>query len=101
NPRNPEYQVGEPAFRELLSTFSADMPDVHEVIGGMRQVIDEYAERILIGEVYLPMERLVVYYGAGGSGLHMPFNFQLIGLPWRPTPIAEAINRYEALLPSY
>ena len=36
------------------------------------------ASRVLIGEIYLPIERLVTYYGANGDGVHLPFNFQLI-----------------------
>jgi alpha-glucosidase len=47
------------------------------------------------------MERLMEYYGAQGSGVHLPFNFQLIELPWHARAIAEAIDRYEALLPPY
>jgi len=31
----------------------------------------------------------------------LPFNFQLIRLPWKAKEIAAAIERYEALLPSY
>ena len=30
---------------------------------GMRAVVDEFPERVLIGEIYLPIERLVAYYG--------------------------------------
>ena len=33
--------------------------------------------------------------------MHLPFNFQLIELPWHARAIADAIDRYEALLPSY
>ena len=29
----------------------------------MRRVIDEFDDRVLIGEIYLPFERLVAYYG--------------------------------------
>jgi alpha-glucosidase len=43
----------------------------------------------------------MAYYGASGKGAHLPFNFQLIGLPWRAEEIAAAVERYEALLPSY
>ena len=58
--------------------YTTDRPEVHDVIGQMRAVLDEYADRMLIGEIYLPIERLVAYYGAGGDELHLPFNFQLI-----------------------
>jgi alpha-glucosidase len=56
---------------------------------------------MLVGEIYLPVERLMAYYGASGNGAHLPFNFQLIGLPWNARDIAAAVERYEALLPSY
>jgi alpha-glucosidase len=73
---------------------------VHEIIRKMRQVIDDYPDRMMVGEIYLPVERLVTYYGSGGAAeTHLPFNFQLIRLPWHARVIAETIARYEALLP--
>ncbi len=33
---------------------------------------------MLIGEIYLPLERLVAYYGTDLEGVHLPFNFQLL-----------------------
>jgi alpha-glucosidase len=101
NPANPAYRPRQPAFREHLSTFTADLPEVHDVIDGMRRVINEYRDRVLIGEIYLPVERLMIYYGASGSGLHLPFNFQLLELPWHAQTIGDAISRYEALLPAH
>ena len=44
----------------------------------MRAVLDEFADRVLIGELYLPIERLVTYYGQDGRGAQLPFNFQLL-----------------------
>ena len=34
----------------------------------MRRVIDEFDDRVLIGEIYLPLERLVAYYGKQSDG---------------------------------
>ena len=47
-----------------------------------RELFDEYDERVLIGEIYLPVERLVSYYGSDLQGVHLPFNFQLILSKW-------------------
>ena len=88
-------------YRELLTTYTADLPEVQEIVALMRGVVEEYDDRMLIGEIYLPVERLMAYYGASGKGAHLPFNFQLIRLPWRAKEIAQAVERYEALLPSY
>jgi alpha-glucosidase len=42
------------------------------------------------------------YYGAErDTGLHLPYNFQLILLPWRAVDIFAGINRYEASLPAF
>jgi alpha-glucosidase len=41
------------------------------------------------------------YYGKDGSGLHLPFNFQLIQLPWEATTLTRAIEDYERQLPAY
>ena len=66
----------------------------------MRRVIDEYDDRMLVAEINLPVERLMAYYGASGEGAHLPFNFQLIRLPWKAKEISQAVERYEKLLPS-
>jgi alpha-glucosidase len=101
NPRNAEYKPGQNPHHEFVSTYEADRPEVHDIIAEMRKVLDAYPNRMMVGEVYLPVERLVAYYGAGGAGVHMPFNFQLITMPWNARAIAAAVEGYEASLPSY
>lgn len=64
-------------------------------------MVDGHDERVLIGEIYLPVHRAVEYYGTEGSGLHLPFNFQLIQLPWDAAVISRAIEDYERALPAY
>jgi alpha-glucosidase len=98
---DPAYKPTQAPHRKLLATYNTDRPEVHDIIGRMRDVLDEYGERMMVGEIYLPLERMVTYYGAQGNGVHLPFNFQLIELPWHARAIADAIDRYEALLPSY
>jgi alpha-glucosidase len=98
---DPEYKPTLAPHRKLLATYNTDRPEVHDIIERMRDVLDEYGERMMVGEIYLPLERMVTYYGAQGEGVHLPFNFQLIELPWHARAIADAIDRYEALLPSY
>jgi alpha-glucosidase len=70
----------------------------------MRSVLDEYDDRVMVGEIYLPNEELVKYYGTqreDGSfdECHLPFNFQLITLPWKPAIIKDAIKAYYDSLP--
>ena len=101
NPPNPDFRPGMSPYRELLTTHSVDLPEVHEIVALMRAVVDEYDDRMLVGEIYLPLERLMAYYGASGEGAHLPFNFQLLRLPWDAKGVATVVERYEAMLPSY
>jgi alpha-glucosidase len=87
-------------YDAFLRVLSGDRPEVHDVIERMRRVTDEYPDRVLIGEIYNEIERLMPYYGRDGAGCHFPYNFQLIKLPWEARTIDAAIRRYEALLPS-
>ncbi|MBS0534692.1 MAG: DUF3459 domain-containing protein [Proteobacteria bacterium] len=99
NPPNPAWQPGQADIGRNLQVYNADQPEVHEVIAGMRQVLDRYDERVLIGEIYLPVERLVTYYGKGLGGAQLPFNFQLILAAWDAPKIARLIEEYEGHLP--
>jgi glycosidase len=70
----------------------------------MRAIADSYggngrADRVLIGEIYLPVDRLMHYYGQTRPGVHLPFNFQLIEASWEARSLAKLIADYEAALP--
>ena len=100
NPLNPQYVPGSsPPNQQLVPLFTADLPEVHDVVRGLRQVIDEFPERLLIGEIYLPFDRLVAYYGEGLKGAHLPFNFSLLDTRWHARDVARLIDDYEAALP--
>jgi alpha-glucosidase len=101
NPRNAEYQPHQSPHREVVAVYTEDRPEVHDVIAGMRDVLEEYDERMMVGEVYLPIERLVTYYGDGGEGAHLPFNFQLLHVPWSGHAIGAAVDHYEQMLPAH
>lgn len=101
NPLNPEYEPSFAPHRKLLETYSSDQKDVHQIIEKMRHVLDAYDERLMVGEIYLPVERLVAYYGSEGKGAHLPFNFHLVHIPWCPRDIASVVENYEDSLPEY
>jgi alpha-glucosidase len=99
NPPNPDYRPGRPLFESQLPEYTADQPEVQAVVAGFRRVADEFSDRVLVGEIYLPPERLVHYYGATLDGVQLPFNFQLLLSAWNARDIAALIDRYEAALP--
>lgn len=99
NPANPNYEAHQADYEELLPVYSTDQPDVHIIVQQMRQLLDAYSDRMMIGEIYLPVQQLVTYYGTNNNGAHLPFNFQLLSLPWEASKIAAAIDEYEGALP--
>lgn len=100
NPLNPEYSENQSTYDELLPVYSTDQPEVHAIVAQMRKVVDAYDERVIIGEVYLPIQQLMAYYGPKNDGAHMPFNFLLLTMPWNALDLSAAIDQYEGALPA-
>jgi alpha-glucosidase len=100
NPLNPDYRPGLPPHQAFLPLYTTDRPEIHDVIAELRGVVEEFPDRLLIGEIYLPVERLVSYYGRDLRGLHLPFNFALLSAPWNARHLAALIDTYERHLPS-
>jgi alpha-glucosidase len=103
NPLDPKYVEGEMSpYNRLVPTYSGGQPELHEIVALLRRVTQEFPERVLVGEMYLPVQELVRYYGReSDSGIHLPYNFQLIVLPWRAMDVFAGINAYEASLPLF
>ena len=99
NPANPDYRHGQPPDHRLLPLYTTDLPEIHEVIADLRRVSDEYDDRLLIGEIYLPPARLVAYYGKDLEGVHLPFNFSLLETRWDAATLATLVDEYERALP--
>ncbi|WP_431271660.1 alpha-amylase family glycosyl hydrolase [Dankookia sp. P2] len=100
NPTNPDWRPGMSPARRVIRARTMDQPEVQSAIAAMRRVSDAYAnQRLLIGEAYLPIDRLMAYYGTDLGGFHLPFNFHLITTPWSAGAVADLVRRYEAALP--
>jgi alpha-glucosidase len=108
NPPDPDWRPGDSDGRTHLQLYNADRPELMELIAQMRAVVAEFdaphAARLLIGEIYLPIERLVAYYApdeAGAvRGVQLPFNFHLVSAHWQASALADLIRRYDASIPA-
>lgn len=101
NPPDPTWHEGRPSAERFLRTNQKNGALVHVAIAAMRRTAEKHGGKFLAGEAYLPFEGMAAYYGTPetGSGLHMPYNFHLIGAPWDPRKIAEIAEAFEAALP--
>lgn len=63
----------------LDDSYSNNLPEVHDVIRRMRQMVDKYpGNRVLIGETYLPAAELDKWYGgAAHDELQLPMDMLL------------------------
>lgn len=100
NPPNPDWKPGMADMHRVLQLHSTDQPEVFEIAAEMRALADSYGDKVLVGEIYLPIERLMAYYGKAGEGVHLPFNFQLIDAPWDAAALHRMVTDYEAALPA-
>jgi hypothetical protein len=109
NPENPLWAEHLPPYDALIPQRTADLDEMHEIVTVMREVLDTHpapeggnpaADRVMVGELYLPIDRLVRYYGENGSGMHLPSNMHLIGTAWDAAEIAALVDTYETALPT-
>jgi len=73
---------------------------IYPIISDLRGVADEFDDPVLVGEIWLPIRRLMRFYGRHLDGLHMPFNFQLITTRWRAPAVHRVVASYEGALPA-
>ena len=100
NPMNPYWKPGDAPDKRQLDLYTGDQPGIHEIGRELRAVVDAYGERILIGELYLPIDRMVRYYGEQLDEIHLPFNFQLVLMPnWEASAIQQIVDAYAGTLP--
>ena len=106
-PPNPDWRPGMRERDRLVHLFTEDQPGTHEVLRRLRRALEDYHDRdaVLVGEVYLPCDRLVQYYGSPQApACHLPFNFMLVELPaerWTAEDLRGTVQAYEAALPPW
>ena len=79
---------------EMLKTVfrhQVDQPGIHDIMRALRAVIDQYSDRMLVGET-----DDIAYYGDGTDELHLVFNFPLMRTE-RLTPAWVRANQRERL----
>jgi alpha-glucosidase len=74
-----------------------DWDTIHEHLRGIRRVIDEYDDRMIVGEVALQDLHRVVGYLESGDQLHLAHNFVFIDQAWDAETYATSIADFEAL----
>jgi alpha-glucosidase len=74
-----------------------DWESIHERLRGIRRVVDEYEDRMIVGEVALQDLHRVVGYLESGDQLHMAHNFVFIDQDWSAEAYGDCIADFERL----
>jgi alpha-glucosidase len=107
NPPNPRLgkSLHKPlgAYDSQLHLYDKGHVDAHGIYREFRQLLDRYDgnwPRMAVGEIHVfDWSEWASYYGTHLDELHMPFNFQLLAVPWRPEAIRRVVDSLEATLP--
>ena len=81
--------------------YDKNLPENHHIIREIRQIIDTYDDRVLIGETFIDssLYESVMFYGVNNDELHLPFNFEFTFSPWYPGYLQREIARKDLLTP--
>jgi alpha-glucosidase len=74
----------------------SDRDDVHEIYKSWRALADEYTDRVLIGEIWIPDAVRLARYVSPGE-LHTVFNFPYLSCPWDAAQLRAVIDHTLAL----
>ena len=99
NPPNPAYQPAMGDMHRVLQLHSTDQPEVHEIAADMRAIADSYGasgrgERVLIGEIYLPVRSAHELLRQGPERCEPSVQFPAAACPGSALDVAEVIDDY-------
>ena len=81
--------------------YDKNLPENHQIIREIRAVVDEYGDRVLIGETFID-NRLydsLVFHGVNNDELHLPITFEFPFSPWYPGYLQREIEKKEKVTP--
>ncbi|KLU06726.1 Maltodextrin glucosidase [Rhodopirellula islandica] len=102
NPLNPNWTPDQTQRDRLIQLHSTDQPEAHQIAAEFRALADSYGDRVLIGEICLPDDRLARWFGTQDQPqVHFPVNFHLIESEWKADSLCRMIANYEQSLPAF
>ena len=81
--------------------YDKDLAENHQIIKEIRAIIEQYEDRVLIGETFIDsrLYESVVFYGVNNDELHLPFTFDFPFSPWYPGHLQKEIAKKELMTP--
>ncbi|MBI2430838.1 MAG: alpha-glucosidase C-terminal domain-containing protein [Candidatus Levybacteria bacterium] len=98
NPANPTYKGAKNSYNSLIHTYSQGRPEALDTMNTFCSILGLHRDKYMVSEAYLDIPEMTKLYKACSNGLHAPFNFNLISLPWDAKLIRNHIDDFEASL---
>src|SRR5690606_36592758 len=76
-----------------------DWPRGHEIRRRVRAVLEEYDQRVAVGEVYVLDQQRLASFLVSGDELHLAHNFVFLRTEWRAEAFRRVIEEFERLAP--
>lgn len=100
DPPDPDADAKTPPPSRLKRIFTDDRPESMLFIEDVRQVIDEFPDRVLAGEVQGSTDRIGHFYYGERPRLHLPLNYVLLDTEWNTFALQAAIDAYLNVVPA-
>jgi alpha-glucosidase len=100
NPPDPEAGPETPPPQRFKPAFTDDRPEAMVCIEQIRQVLDEFDDRVLAGEVQGKTDRIGHFYDNNKPRLHLPLNFALLDSAWDAVSLQATIDAYYKAIPT-
>jgi alpha-glucosidase len=88
----------DPAAGHLTVVGTHDFEGTHELLRSIRGVLEEYRERMMVGEVNLSETALIAPYLGEDDELHLAFDFESLFVPWNAAAWRERIADVESIM---
>lgn len=82
--------------------YDKNLPENHEIIREIRGVLEEYGDRVLIGETFIDSRLYdsLIFHGVNNCELHLPISFEFPFSPWYPGYLQREAEKKEKLTPA-
>ncbi|MEM9487229.1 MAG: alpha-amylase family glycosyl hydrolase, partial [Cyanobacteria bacterium P01_F01_bin.116] len=80
--------------------YDKNLPENHRIIQEIRAVLDEYDDRLLIGETFIDnrIYDSVIFHGVNNDELHLAITFEFPFSPWYPGYLQREIEKNEIIV---
>lgn len=104
--KDSKFRDDPPLLRQFFgaeNVFTRNRPKSHKILASLRQLLNEYPDKVSIGEIYmLPpgnSQLAASYLGDGTNSLHLAFDFSLAFKRWNAKIYEQTIQNWMFAIP--